>query len=691
MEGHPRLIYWKWDDDILEGERLKNKIDELVRRSNFDSVFVAVQWLGKSFMDARLTAAFDKACRMLHAEGRKFMLDLDVRNEVEGFFAKYPGHYAYLLGFHECDLDGAGEGFLEVEDLQMMHYNKRSGSSGIEAIANSWCFNLADEAHFAPSSLCGIKDRTFMEKAGEAKTGIRIKAGEANAGKRALVCSLTRQACPDLFSPKLYEHFAAMFESVKHIPLDGIGVDEWGFDLDLKIDEGGCLLDGRIVATEYLPMSRHMADEYKQRTGRELADDLLYLRYLPEGDAPRAYAVVNDYLANIRRKMAENEAWFYDKGKMTFGTDTFIGLHPTWWGSEEELYLEILKNGFDWWEVKRDYGQTDESILIPIRLALAHKWGSPVWYNMWYSSGTLKLETYFAETWRNARYGGRTHYLAYECPNEGVVLELKQQGMLEEISAMEERLGGLNSFQVAQPDSRVLIIFGMEAVSNWHLSNPGQKQWTSVGALQRDALKFANDLFKGGYLCDIVPSTEVINQDVFINEHDKVSYGTQTYDAVIILFPEFTDVKILDFLRQYTANRGNAVLIGDCRYYADGKEAAGDFAEAVAHVEHHLAKPVEMETVVRILETWGVPRNTYENGCVYQDGSVVFTAQGLKCKGNRLIVDSVIKGHRVEFEGEDYLGIDLGWDGRVKRVCAGRTDYLRVDGRPVADPSFGQS
>ncbi|MDE6274771.1 MAG: hypothetical protein K2L87_06980, partial [Clostridiales bacterium] len=78
---------------------------------------------------------------------------------------------------------------------------------------------------------------------------------------------------------------------------------------------------------------------------------------------------------------------------------------------------------------------------------------------MWYSMGTRDINTYYVETWRNLRFGGRTHYLGYECPNEAVVLELKPQGMLESIEDMDARVRMYDGV-VSQPDCKLLLLFG---------------------------------------------------------------------------------------------------------------------------------------------------------------------------------------------------------------------------------------
>ena len=243
----------------------------------------------------------------------------------------------------------------------------------------------------------------------------------------------------------------------------------------------------------------------------------------------------------------------YETVKEVLGKDAFWGVHPTWWGSVDSLNFEFYKNGFYWWDAKRDYAQTDETILYCIRTALAHRFSSPVWYNMWYSMGTRDINTYYTETWRNLRYGGRTHYLGYECPNEAVVLELKPEGMLESIEEMDARVRLFDGAGAVQPDCRLLLLFGYEAVSNWAdigMTMPWKPQNPRLDAV----LNTANAVFSE-LLCDLVPSYAAENASLFVNGRGRAQYGTQEYDAVVVLYPDGMAKAAEDFVRALPKDR----------------------------------------------------------------------------------------------------------------------------------------
>lgn len=244
----------------------------------------------------------------------------------------------------------------------------------------------------------------------ESGTEYLVRSGKANAGKRLLLAAVFSRGNPDPSSEDLYPFYEDLFRKVGRLALGGVANDEWGYGLSIEYRDG-------LYYVESFPYSGAMVRKYAE-AGFDLDGELLYFGYAPLGDEGHALRVINRYVSGLRAQMKENNDWFYQTGKKYFGENAFIGVHPTLWGDPADFSLDTLHNGLDWWEVRRDYAQTDEFVLLPIRLALAHKWGGTVWYNMWYSAHTELLDTYWAETWNSARFGGRTHYLGYECPEE---------------------------------------------------------------------------------------------------------------------------------------------------------------------------------------------------------------------------------------------------------------------------------
>ena len=91
----------------------------------------------------------------------------------------------------------------------------------------------------------------------------------------------------------------------------------------------------------------------------------------------------------------------------------------------------------------------------------------------------------------------------------------------------------------------------------------------------------------------------------------------------------------------------------------------------------HLPLEDSADTVSELLEKAGIRRNRSERHTLMEDGSVVFTAEGLKSVGNPLVLNGVYEGHHVRFEGEDFLALRFGDE---MQAAYGAATALSVDG-----------
>ncbi|WP_404423774.1 hypothetical protein [Nibricoccus sp. IMCC34717] len=657
----PQIIYWKWDDTIFKPGTLDAKLDDLMARSGFDTLCVSFHWMEAGYFDPRLQAAIKRTALRLKENGRRMILDIDVRTEGDEYVKEFPGERSGFVGMAELTLDAEGRGETVVKTEQVHRFGRKR-TVRPESVAAAWAFTPTGELDFKPETLAVIDSQVTCEADASGGTRLRVAAGRENAGKRALLFPRFTHVTPDLFSPNLHTYVEKMFESVAALPLYGTAVDEWGISFIFHFDAQGLYF-------EELAYSDYMDRAYESRHGRRLRDDLLLLRYGPRGERVR---VINQYLANLRAGMAANEKMSYDFAKRFFGKDAFVGTHPTWSADS----LEVFQNGLSWWEVKRDYGQTDENVIVPIRLALAHKAGGAVWYNMYYSMDLATVAGFYKETWANARWGGRTHNLGYECPNEQVC-EYAKPGNLEAIWEMEAQITKLNQFQRSAPDSRVLVLFGMEAATNWAFTEKQAAPFRGLFPNYRQALETAQGIFDGGYLCDLVPTSELTNGSLALVD-GRPRYGTQTYDAVVLVAPEAMPATVHAQLAAM-AKTVPLLVVGDATLLADGSAAGAVFGQVTAPAAAHLPADTSVAALVERLKALKITGNRFPNGCVLQDGSLVFAAEGTMASGNPLRVDVVHQGHRIQFEGSDFLAIKLTPDGKVERWAAGAKKSLAIN------------
>lgn len=643
------VIYWKWDDAAIESD-LEGKIEDLCSRMDVGTVFIGLHWIKHRFHDKEVQDALRLCCRELHRRGIRLVSEACPRNEAAEFFEKNPGEVAYLTAATELTLDGNGHGETVVDTMQFPHY-WRSTPQYAPVLINAFLFEKTGDNGFAEGSQRSARETVTMSAQDGNHTLVRVDAGAAWAGKTAAVFVGIPQPIPDLATNAFGDFYRGLVTSLQEVGADGVMSDEWGYDVIIKIEDPGDDPDfykKREIYFQHITWSAGFARDYAAVCGRDLTEDLLRLFY--SGEPGESIGCVNAYHEAFRGIMRRNDEMMYDLCKEVMGPDTFYGVHPTWWGNNYLQNFEGFKNGFYWWEAKRDIAQTDEIVIMPIRTALAHKWGGDCWYNMWYSMGTRDIRTYFRETWSNVRFCGRTHYLAYECPNEDVVLELKPQGLLEQIEDMDSRVRLLDRVQNSMPDCRVLVLFGMQNALNWFYNDRSAAPWYPRHKVLTPVLECVDKIGQK-FLCDMVPTTEIENGSLFA-DHGKARYGSQEYDAVVLLAPDSMKGSVYAFLEKLDPQR--LIVAGGAERFSSGRPLT-DRCKEVLDRGVRLDRFDAADEIMEILERWNIRPNRFENGCVLQDGSLVFTAEGKKAVGNPLDVEVVHEGISVSFHGEDVL------------------------------------
>ncbi len=681
------VIYWKWEDYTLDAD-LSAEVEELCSRFNAATVFVSVHWVKLPFDDERLLAKLRECRELLHMRGKKFVVECCFRNEMKGFYDEFPGEgKPYLVRFEQGVLDENGDLKMEVPNEITEHYWRKS-EQGPCQIFSAYAFEGRGFMQYEPGTLVKIED-AYIGLKGK-KRYAYLRAGEENAGKHVAFALATEQAIPDPASRRFEEYYEGMAEIAKDIGADGVFSDEWGYDVILQFTTDDIIsqfYDDEDKRPNNLYMKHISASQdFARLYARHYPDcdfelDFFHLQHTPFGDMGVRVAAINRYTSLLRFLMADNERTMYRIAKQTLGEDAFYGVHPTWWGSVDSLNFEIYKNGFYWWEAVRDIAQTDEMVIHPIRTALAHKWQSDIYYNMWYSMGTRDIKTYYRETYANLRSGGRTHYLSFRCPNEPVVLELSGEGLLESLEDMEKGVRAVDELQRAPLDCRVLVLFGMEYVTNWAIPFRQREDgvihellppWRPQNRKLDKVLLTANELYNS-YLCDLVPSTEIAGGSLRISHNGKPTYGSQEYDCVILLYPDCMDKSCYGFLQKLPRER--VIVCGNAEMYND---ATPIDADDVFECDYDSVPPVD-ELIAR-LDSMGVPRNRDCNGCKMQDGAWIWAADGELPVGNALTVRANIDDEEVAFDGNDYLFI-RNTDGKPEIAHGGGT--LTINGKSM--------
>lgn len=101
----PRILYWKWDDSHIDSGSYRAGIDDLCERSCFDTVFICTHWCRDGLSTKKTHDAVLDACRLLHARGKKLILEIDARSEKERFCTAYPEARTGIVYWKELPAD----------------------------------------------------------------------------------------------------------------------------------------------------------------------------------------------------------------------------------------------------------------------------------------------------------------------------------------------------------------------------------------------------------------------------------------------------------------------------------------------------------------------------------------------------------------------------------------------------------
>jgi hypothetical protein len=474
---------------------------------------------------------------------------------------------------------------------------------------------------------------------------------------------------PDMYSPQVMAYHRKMIQSYADVGLAGVCLDEWGLPVG----------DAALAPTR-LWYSKNWASVYARRTGRrDLLRDLLLMSQGESGRENQRLAAINHYMEMIWQGNAAIEENFYKASKATFGPAAFVGTHPTWWPYPDAR--EVSRNGLDWWAVPRDWAQVDEVTPFCVRTALAKKWGSPIWYNMFYSRNVADYEK---SLWTHALGGGRINYHpAFPFANaRGWNYDVLLQGGLMQ---GECRVRLLNFISRAPLDCPVAVIFGHAAATNWVAPGLGD-----TGVPLCDAL------WKEGYYADLIPSSEISSGALKIAADGHIQYGPQRYSAVVLYQPQYGGPEVAEFFRK-AAQTGKTALyrVGDWTMDFGGEPVRGnvalpaqmtsspDAASAAAAVVDRLRRlgVAPQEPATGII---GWDRKTAappaQGRCRLIDGTVILVAGEKSVTGDPIQTTLDVNGRKVAFDAMGVAAMRLNMDGKLEAMAAGGLKSFEAPG-----------
>ena len=657
----PVLGCWFWRDEVFADGAYKEFIDQTVVHSPYDVLVQSTRAFEREVTDRDVYQQIKLATEYAAEKGIRMTIDLDVRLARRAFEKKYPDELQEMLILQEVELSEDGTIETVVRSLDLIDHYTGNTTNYIPlrgSLTRVYTYNRQSE-EIESGSLVEITDKCVVAHASKDSVVIRIPADQKKMQSRACVMVSFTHLSADVFAPHLMEFQRDIIQQYKGLEVAGISKDEWGFPPA-----------AHHTINEFW-YSKHRAKAYAERTrGRDLISDCLLMYLGVKGKERERQMAINHFRDMSLQRNGAIENDFYLTAKKVFGPDAMVLVHPTWYPFPG--FREFKKNGLDWWIATRDWAQTDELTPFAARTSLAKKWGSPLWYNMYYSDNILEYEK---SVWSHALAGGRINY--HDIYPSKIGDSNRALMLLEgELMQAESRVRLLNYITETPLDCPVAVVFGHACAMNW--AGPG---YDDVG------MELVDSLWRAGIPTDLIPSSEIENGSLKIDKDGWVRYGKQRYKALVLYHPEFEKKQTADFFT--TASKGNTQLfrMGEWTKDFDGNPVNGN-ALLPASFESYDNLLGVLSEIKSILAQQKVPLQTPATDllkgfnhissappatgfCRLIDGTVIHVAGTDEVSGDPIQTSFKIGEHMVTFDAMGVAAVRLDDQGHVRALAAG--------------------
>lgn len=596
-ENHEQIGYWFITPALISDiNKAVANIDSIATKCNYTMLFLTARE-NASFYDLKLLHPFFK--QVVAAAHRK---GLKVGLQLWGNYKDQTMEGAQrMIVENEVVLNETGSASFTAK-ARFIRFEDRLLKTDLFKV---YAFKKTGEGFYDPATWKDITSLCTTVLPDKASVQVSIKGGEALKGLTA--CVMTQQYCSQssMWDDVEINGFTTAMTAFSDIPFDGFALDEYGNKFIERIFDLKTLqpFRGRWYSTA-------MAKAYATETGNDLGKSLFDGRYAPEGKPEVRMKAINTYMEFMRKGALRVETAVYHKSREIFGENIFSGIHNTYHNSL--INDEIWANGIGWWSAPRAYGQTDEKTFLPTQMGVAMSHPMNAMYNQYYDA---ELSPVVVKALHDLRYGVRTHYHALN-DKRPMRFDLEFPEAIDSINRIENCARLLNKFNPSLPEVKLLVIFGMEALSNWY-PNAADRGVYDIN----DKLGIENkavEIWKAGYLNALVPSDLIVSQVLTIGQDGKPVMNGHKFDAVLFLNPQYAREPVLKFLEAYQKQGGKLMIEGK----AD-RDFQGNLIPARFKAIYDQATVVGYQ--IDALSKLGLNKNFLPNGCKNEDGSYVFT------------------------------------------------------------------
>jgi hypothetical protein len=643
----PAIGCWFPQDQHFEPDGYKQFLKLHAKHSPFTLLTTSIRckhWMTDPHVHAQMKAATEYARDL----GMGIVLELDWPFARSAFVEKYPDELQGVVRVSQAPMTTTGTVELALTPPHAKYFWDSIGYVALSSrVLRIWSYRETPEG---PEALEDITARAKVVQADARGVKASIPGTAADEGRVVCLMALFNMHHPDMFSPQLITFERDVLRQYADVPLAGVCKDEAGFIPSEKINLG-----------EDMWYSPFMAKAYAaRRPGHELERDLLLMSKGEKGRSAERTAAVNHYMELFWQRNAEIETEYYHSIKSVFGQQAMVGTHPNW--QPHPNRREVTRNGLHWWGAKRDLAQTDEECPYGVRTALAKKWNSPLWYNMYYARNE---QPYAAELWANVLAGGRINWHPLWPPKNMEKLDVSLLPVADKLFRADCRIRLLNYISTRPVDCPVAVVF----------SHPRANHWTGPGC--GDAgVKVCDALWKEGFYADLIPSSEIASGALKISEDGHIQYGPQKYAAVVFYEPQYERPSTGEFFRKAAATGKTALYrIGDWTTDFDGNPV--DVQTVLPAAMQELAGD-NVASIVSHLKAAGIERQTQGNGhqrlsghCRLLDGTVILASGEKDVLGDPIQKTLNVDGHEVAFDAVGVAAVRLDKDGKLEALAAG--------------------
>ena len=665
----PTLGCWFWLDAEFEPNGYQKFIDQFSLHSAYNYLTTSMRIHEKEVTDDDVYNQIKAAAIYAQDRGVPMVTDLDVRLARREFEATYPDELQEMLLLHEVTLStkNSVDAVIHSFDLSDHYTGRTTNYIPLRGALLRVYSYVRDSIGIDSKTLKDITKECVVVSASKDSVHIRIPKEKNNISREACVMVAFTHLTPDVFAPHLMEFQRKIIEKYSDVPLAGVNKDEWGFPPSF---------DGNPKKNQFW-YSKYRAKAYAERTkGRDLLADCLLMHVGIKGEEKQRQMAINHFMEMSWQRNGELETDFYNTVKEIFSDDAIVATHPTWWPYPD--LREFKKNGLDWWVATRDWAQTDELTPFAVRTALAKKWNSSVWYNMYYSK---EKSDYVRSLWSYALAGGRINYHPLY-PSENIE-EAGKELLRGDLMLAESRVHLLNYISQSPLYSPVAVIFGHACAMNW--AGPA---YNDVG------MEVANNLWNKGFPADLIPSSEIENKNLYIDNDGWICYGTQRYEAIVLYHPEFEKSSTAEFFNK--AQKGSTKLfkVGNWTLDFEGQAINENTALPINMIQSPNAKSVVSEISI-VLQTRNIlpqtPATSQLKGfghisssppttgfCRLIDGTIIQIAGTDNVAGDPIQSNIIISDYEVTFDAIGVAAVRLNDEGGIEAMAAGGLSYFKV-------------